>query len=303
MANEKLHLRFMHFLLVTLPLFLFLIGCGVNETSKAHITSFNQNQKNGDYPLGFSGLKNGGGEQDLDKELVLEKSDSLTINLSDMYSIKSEDYIVTDVQFRDLKSKEKNQYGDLSEIDSLEYVFEFFESTNSDQEIIFNVKSLIEDKSKILKLGIVLGKKNKEIEIAESKRFVVEVLVTPITEEIINIVEKEKESLDIKCKEELKNAFQSENITVGDLQIADDLIPTSLFSSETSKINLKVVFTESVDILEPKLTCDKNNLLIYYFPINYVLNKESGSISEVFLSEYRKENIHEKCREADKEFN
>lgn len=306
MSRTNFHSSIFNLSLLFLFTLIFFTGCGVDENSKIKVNNAYNLGNSSQNALGFTkiGTEEIKGSDDRHKELVIQRDENLNINLSDMFVLESENTIVTNISFLDSKNNERKQYGDLKEIEPLEFQYEFFENSNSDQLIVFSVKKLLSESTTEYKVNIILKDKTEREDYDEGQRMLVEVIVSPSSTEILSIVEREKDSLDIKCKEELEVALKGDKgeVTIGDLIISNQISSQPLIL-EKKDINLKVVFTESVDILEPKLVCDKNEVLTYYFPINYILNKENGSISDVFLSENREEIIHGKCKDAVEELN
>ena len=288
MSWAQIHSNIITFSLLFLVSLLLFTGCSVDRDSQTQFIN-TVNSGNSDVGYEISSFK---------KQLILGKAEDFFIDLGKMFSLKDENSIITNIDFRSSSNK-KGQIGDLKVVDGLKFKYKFFESADKDQRIIFSIKNLKTKLQEDYEVDLVLNKKQKTEKLKILERVLVEVIVSPLSEETSQIVRKEKDALDQKCKSEIGKALKHKNkeITVGDLQI-DSRNESQPLTLEKEDINLKVVFTESVDILEPKLVCGKNNVQTYYFPMNYILNKENGSITEFFLTGNGGDYIHGKCREA-----
>lgn len=268
------------------------ISMGVLAEEKGLTGDYDGFVKRDDSSLGTSG-----GE----KELVLPKENTLSINLTEMFNVDPSVYIVTDVLLVDQKTGVEKSLGELTTVNSVEYIFQFYPNSNGDQKIVFVLKDIIDESGDAeVSLSVVMADK-KEVILREKTANDVDVVVSilPGDHDMKKSLEQDKVRLQDRFKNEFTRAFGNDGknlVSILNLKIADSFKKETFENTDLSK-KIEVVFADTVDVMDLSVTCVDH--LIYYVPLSYLTDDIEGAIADAIEEEGSSEEVCERVSLSD----
>ncbi|MCB9096024.1 MAG: hypothetical protein H6621_13225 [Halobacteriovoraceae bacterium] len=94
------------------------------------------------------------------KTIVTFQDEVIDINITDIFKIEEDDYIVTDVVFFDKKKENQVVLGELTPLNSHLYSYLFYPDTSEDQWLEFELKNLDTEEIEVFTLVVHLADKS-----------------------------------------------------------------------------------------------------------------------------------------------
>lgn len=212
---------------------------------------------------------------------------AIELSFDDIFGLNSDNYIFHEAllteEGSDLYIKKGNLVELVDENGELtgEYTYEFLEGIESAQVIL--VKVTKRETSEVFEYRVKVDPSDASTSsidhlLNNSNEAIFEIKAIPSSDESKYELESKIDDYREFAGLQVKSVFEGEisEITVGDLFIEDS---ENSFDDSELKTN-KILFTESVDVLEPQYTCDLNSGGNFYLPLSLLIKENSNEIKD-----------------------